>query len=306
MRCFCGIVLVFCFVLFAAPPFIEGYAETDRAVRLTLDCRDQDGAVSGACFSLYRIADVLPDRTWSLTDTYAGYPLWLQDLDSAGLHALACTLSGYIARDGLSPCDFGITGDMGQLYFPSRQPEMTAGLYLVIGEPLTVEDTNLLPDPFFVWLPETDTSGAAFFDVTVFPKFEKRAVWKEAAADLSVEKIWLDDGAERPEAINIQLFCDGVVYSTVTLGAEHGWRHTWPSLAAGCSWQLVEDGVPEGYAVSVDREGQTFLVTNRAYPAGDGTGGVLPQTGRLWWPVPLLTVGGISFLLAGRNKRGGT
>ena len=50
---------------------------------------------------------------------------------------------------------------------------------------------------------------------------------------------------------------------------------------------------PLGYTSKVWQEEDTFLVLN-SYK-----GTKLPQTGQLWWPVPLLTVGGLALVALG-------
>lgn len=88
----------------------------------------------------------------------------------------------------------------------------------------------------------------------------------------------------------------------------------------------MEYETPEGYTVSVVREGITFVMTNthteeipdeptpggdvppppetnipdEPTPQGPGPGGPdLPQTGVLWWPVSLLACGGLFLFLIG-------
>ena len=111
----------------------------------------------------------------------------------------------------------------------------------------------------------------------------------------------------------MQLLRDGRVYDTVTLSEENNWRYTWTGLDEDFTWRVVEAEVPEGYTVSVQREGITFVLTNTHLsctpsdppldrPSGN-SGNKLPQTGSLWWPVPLLLCGGILLLILGWGRR---
>ena len=130
--------------------------------------------------------------------------------------------------------------------------------------------------------------------------------------DVKVLKVWRGGAQQRPEEIRVQLLRDGKVCDTVTLSAENGWRHTWEGLDAAHGWQVVEQTVPEGYTVSISREGVTFVITNTLKPSEepeptpgtpDTPGENLPQTGVLWWPVPLLAVLGALLLLLGWGLR---
>jgi hypothetical protein len=120
-----------------------------------------------------------------------------------------------------------------------------------------------------------------------------------------VKKTWDDKGYEgqRPNSINVKLMRNGTVYDTVTLSANNGWQYTWSGLQAKddngkeIQWTVTEVGVP-GYIVSIEQHGDTFLLTNAPVKPS------LPQTGVLWWPVPVLAAAGLLFLIAGHIMRG--
>ena len=60
----------------------------------------------------------------------------------------------------------------------------------------------------------------------------------------------------------VQLLRDGKVYDTVTLNEGNNWRHTWTGLDDDYTWRVVEYKTPEGYTVTVERQGITFVMTN--------------------------------------------
>ena len=119
-----------------------------------------------------------------------------------------------------------------------------------------------------------------------------------------VTKIWEDKGYEsrRPGSVQVTLLQNGTAYDTVTLNEANDWLYTWDALpqysADGkeCSWTIQETDV-SGYVSSVNQNGCTFVLTNTLDKQK------LPQTGMLWWPVPLLTVGGLCFLILGAVGR---
>ena len=131
------------------------------------------------------------------------------------------------------------------------------------------------------------------------------------------------EGADtHPGSVTIQLLQNGNVYDEVTLSARNGWRHTWLNLNASSHWKVVEKDVPAGYTVAIAQDGTAFVVTNTRSASSanpldhlsaqnppnqsNKPRSLLPQTGQLWWPVPLLTaVGMIIFIFSwGRRKRG--
>ena len=94
----------------------------------------------------------------------------------------------------------------------------------------------------------------------------------------------------------MQLLENGRVVDTVVLSEENHWQYTWENLKGSSKWQVAEAKTPEGYTVSVAQEGSTFIMTNTC---PSDTPSRLPQTGMLWWPVPLLACAGLLFVVMG-------
>lgn len=270
----------------------------------------------GAAFSLYRVAEVSEEGIFAHTGYFAQHKetLVLNGLDSDGWRALAQTLDAYVARDNPAPLRTARTGSDGWAAFP----ELAPGLYLVTGEKYTSGQTTYAPEPFLVCIPGMHPeTGDWVYDVEASVKFgsETNPPGEEGTVDRKVLKVWRDGGNpdKRPAEIRVQLLKDGRVYDTVTLSEENNWRYTWTGLDEDYTWRVVEAEVPDGYTVSIRREGITFVLTNTRpsdppptpspeEPSG-GSGNRLPQTGSLWWPVPLLLCGGILLLILGWGRR---
>lgn len=165
---------------------------------------------------------------------------------------------------------------------------------------------------------------------------------EDDTVDRRVLKVWQDEGyeEERPRSVTAQLLKDGVVVDSVTLSAANGWGYTWKGLDSRSQWLVVEEET-SGYTVEITREGATLVVVNTATvdvpdePVPESPGfpqepktpsepespsepdifefldipdeGVplasLPQTGQLWWPVPLLLCGGLLLIVFGLLRR---
>ena len=116
----------------------------------------------------------------------------------------------------------------------------------------------------------------------------------------TVLKRWNDAGYEqkRPDSVSVTLLKDGAVYDTKTLTRADGWQRTWSDLprynpdGSEIVWAVTERPVP-GYTASVQQSGSTLILTNTLDRQK------LPQTGLLWWPVPVLAAAGLLFLIFG-------
>lgn len=314
--------LLVCLLLAALLPTAaaaRGLIDTAKPVSLTIQYPCQ-----GITFRLYRVAEVSAYGEYTLTGDFKDEPVTLKQPDQAGWRALAETLDAYAARDQRQPMATAETDANGQLTFSGLE----AGMYLVTWQKHTTDGYVYTPEPFLICLPGLDGEDNWIYDVTARPKYdrEKESVQPETV-DRKVLKVWKDNGAEdeRPESVTVQLLRNGKVYDTVTLSGKNRWSYEWSGLEQDDIWQVVEADVPEEYTVTVSREGITFVVTNTLAeeitdePTPEGPlpevpeenipdepvpqGPALPQTGVLWWPVPLLACAGMALFLAGWARR---
>lgn len=313
-----------CLCLTLLPAAASPAVDTARDGSITIICRYGEAPVSGVPFDLYLVAEVDADGAFTLTGDFARYPVSLTGLTGSGWNALAETLSAYARRDGLIPLQSGVTGGDGRLTFSGLKP----GLYLVVGQTVQSGTFFYATDPFLVSLPSKDEATDQWsYDLSVTPKYtgwDTPDTPEEDTVSRRVLKIWEDGGDEsaRPERVTVTLLKNGEVYDVVILSAQNNWRYDWASLprfdenGLPIRWQVVEDAVP-GYTVTVSREGTTLLITNTREPdpppsetppswdspapsdSPSPTQPQLPQTGALWWPVPLLAAAGLGCLLAG-------
>lgn len=124
------------------------------------------------------------------------------------------------------------------------------------------------------------------------------------AVTRTVLKVWDDQGYEnrRPESVQVTLLQNDVAFETRTLSEANGWQYTWDKLpkvdqsGKEISWTIREAAV-SGYRSAVRLNGDTFVLTNTLSRQK------LPQTGVLWWPVPILAMTGLAFLIMGTASR---
>ena len=300
-----------------------GSIDLTRKPTLTLTYRDGKTALSGAKFSIYRVADA--DETGELTvrSEFDEFDLDIRGKNDRRWREMAQTLESYVLRREVTPADSGKTDKTGMLTFPTQGKTLAAGLYRVIGERHTQGGNDYDAEPFFVLLPTQDLENNEWvYDVSANVKFGKTPVPDDGdTVTRKVLKVWDDDGAEdsRPQEITVELLRNGKVYDTVKLSEKNNWRYTWLDLDADARWSVTEKTV-SGYTVSITREGITFVVTNTKKPErtdtpdtpvnpsnpskpSSPTKPTLPQTGAVWWHVEALALSGLVFLILGALDR---
>ena len=297
-----------------------GSIDLTRKPTLTLTYRDGKTVLSGAKFSIYRVADADEMGELTVRSEFDEFDLDIRGKNDRRWREMAQTLESYVLRRELTPADSGKTDKTGMLTFPTQGKTLAAGLYLVIGERHTQGGNDYDAEPFFVLLPTQDLENNEWvYDVSANVKFGKTPVPDDGdTVTRKVLKVWDDDGAEdsRPQEITVELLRNGKVYDTVKLSEKNNWRYTWLDLDADARWSVTEKTV-SGYTVSITREGITFVVTNTKKPDRTDTPDTpvkpsnpsspakptLPQTGAVWWHVEALALSGLVFLILGALDR---
>ena len=266
--------------------------------------------VEGMELSLYRVADYDEDGSFTLTGSFAKYAVSLKQDDQEGWQGAAYTLSDCAGRDNIRADAAGKAESDGTVCFT----DLTRGLYLVRGQQTESQDGGktvlYTPQVALIALPDA-ASGTDPYQVTGVLKYEKKEWQTGTKRKLHVLKVWKQDTEKsRPASIEVELLrTDANGNTTVAdrqvLKKDNQWSYTWEDLSAQAQWSVTEKEVPAGYTESTRREGNTVILTNTATVAVQGSGAVtaqkLPQTGQLWWPVPLLSVAGAGCLLIGRK-----
>lgn len=273
---------------------------------------------AGTLFRIYRVADISEYGEYALTREFEEYAVDLNQSDQNGWRALASTLVGYVERDGKEAQDTKAADADGKAYFK----DLSAGLYLVLGDQAEDDTFKYEAEASLIALPDLDENDQWVYDVAASPKYEKNPLKPdEDVTQKKVIKIWKDGNSKsRPKDIRVQLLKDGKVADTVTLNADNNWKYQWDNLDNSAAWQVVEQTVPSGYTVAVEKEADTFTIINTKNTGKTGgntsttkstqssmskgsKSGKLPQTGQLWWPVGMLSVIGMLLFLIGYIRR---
>lgn len=302
--------LLLCCLLWPLPTAAAGSINLNQEVGLNISYCDGKTPIRGADFSIYLIATTDDCGELTTTKTFQQFYVNIRGKDDDSWRLLASTLEGYILRDRIQATDQGQTDRNGLVSFPTGKKSLTPGLYLVLGERHRQNDTYYDPNPFLVMLPTQNLETNEWdYLIDAKVKFESTEITDQnQTIKRTVQKVWDDKGYEqnRPKSITVQLLRNGVVYDSVQLSSKNNWKYTWRNLDNSYRWTVVEKE-SASYQVTSYREGSTFWIINSsnktAPPAKPD--GQLPQTGQLWWPVPLLICCGLFFLILGLLIRRG-
>lgn len=280
--------------------------DLNRSVSLTLKTADTgvrggtDTGAAGMTFDIYRVADTDDQAHFTLTGSFATYKVKVNGLDSQGWADLAQTLSGYVARDGIAASAEGKLDSAGMITFSSLE----AGLYLVDSSTYNNGEYIYSTSPFMISLPDREENSESWdYDVTSVLKMTSSGIDKKPVK-LNVHKVWDDAGRQqdRPESITVKLYRDGKVAETVKLSEKNSWRYSW-QVESGHDYRIAETDTA-GYTCSVACSGNDYTITNTSVLPPEKE--KLPQTGVLWWPVPVLIVTGLGCIIIGLLRRRGS
>ena len=298
--------------IFPAQSYAAGKINTDHEVKFTVRYLDGTLPVDGARFELYLAAKTDEYARLTVTEEFSKFPVDYDEMTQENWQELATTLRSYVQMtEALAPAASGLTDGNGSLTLSLRP-----GLYLAIGYRATTDDYNTYSaSPFMVFLPGADaTTGDWVYEVTSTPKFTKAYNPSEVEDRYITRKViltWDDAGCEstRPEYETVMLFRDGELYDTVLLSESNNWRYSWDNLDPDHEWVIAQVD-PNGYTVKLTDSGITRVIRNKIRPATPTPTPCccctkLPQTGVLWWPVPVLGALGLVLIVIGISVRRG-
>lgn len=328
-----SIVLLIFSVVFFIPAAAFAAPDGNACGSLSIAFYHEEKPIEGATFHINKVAE-MEGSEYVLTEAFEKYNISLKGIENVDkLSSLVTTFSACVARDHFVPYTEGVTDSKGRLYIA----DIEEGLYFVTGDNVTINGTTYIPQPFMFAMPGENDN----YNVVVEPKYDLFSDNGPETVNRRVLKIWNDSNnasGKRPESITVQLLKNGDIFDEIVLSEENNWRYNWEMLPAEYQWLVIEKDVPEDYKLSIAQQGATFTITNTydtpeqpeettapgesttaptSYDTGDNdrpgnSNGAnrptLPQTGQLWWPVPVLLFAGFLICAIGialKSQRGG-
>lgn len=238
--------------------------------------------VSDMQVCLYRVAD----ENYNLVDSFSHYSIDLkQDVQGA-----ANALENRILMDGIEADAYATSDSSGKASFSGLE----SGIYLVVGKEVESNGVFYMPQVSLISL-----TG----DLSVDLKVET----SDKPSRIHVLKVWKKDNKKsRPKSIEVCLLrSDGIVVDRVVLNSDNQWSTTWDHLSTLYTYRVMETSVPSGYKESCTREKDTIVLTNTGNFTDkvEKKDEVLPNSGQLWWPVPVLLFVGLVLFCLGRHLK---
>lgn len=235
-----------------------------------------DNKIKDAEITIYHIADAKSlnnNLAYQIRDELGECSINLDDITRPELvdEITNCNLDNAIKYNEL-------TNESGKAKFN----DLKLGLYYVKQTKSVKGYSNI--DPFIVGIPTVE-DNKWIYDVDVKPKTD---IFK--VIDVTVEKVWNTQSNKLPEEVTIQLYNDLELVDTVILNEANNWKHTFIDLRLSDKYNVKEINVPKGFTPSYKENNYVFTVTNTD---------ILAQTGQIFYPIIILSVLGVIFILVG-------
>ena len=284
---------------------LNGLAAQEESGELTI--RHQSAEVD---FTFYKVADFSESGTFELVGAFDEEKDIIAGLETIESNPgemtteswvdLAYTLDAFVLHENVKYDFIERTDDNGLITLNNIEN----GLYLIVGEKAEINGKMYTPNSLLATLPTRDVDGNWTNKVEL--DYSKKLTPDKEYKEYNVIKIWDDVNHEdkRPkEGIKVTLYKDGEVYDEVVLNVENDWCYTWTMLPEESEWKAIESEIPAGYQMSSYQDGDYHVIKNIYKTPPGSPGGKLPQTGQLWWPVPVLAFAGLVLFAAGWAKR---
>ena len=225
------------FFLFpASEAFAAEEVDTGATGNITIKSCPVDGQVIRA----YRVASMNAaggletDQSLSnvLSQTNINLESLLDETTAERSLSAAQTLKGYVSAHAQSISSVQAIVHDGSTTFTG----LTPGLYLIVGENISLEGTNYIFAPFLIAIPAKSSEGTYIYTRTV----EETKFLTTTSKDYknSVTKIWSQDNKRsRPSSVTVDIYNGTTLFRTVVLSSENNWFYSWSGKG---DWSVVE------------------------------------------------------------------
>lgn len=307
---------------------------------LQMTCRHVQENIEGVSFQIYQIASTEDASKYTVTKDFTEYQVDFTELANDEWYDLASTLAAYTARDHLTPTQQKSTGKDGIVSFENLDLGIylvTGDTYtwnskiyrmnpFLVAVPQREESGHLryeavaelkyeeIPEEkenyhvIKIWSdsgreylrPENVTiqllCDGEIYDTVVLNKGNN---WRHDWQNLPSEKVWQVTETGIPSGYTVTCVQDGTTFAVTNRyrspgGGNHG---------GGGGGGSTPPGSPDVPSTSIIVEDPGVPLAQFTEPETPAASLILPQTGMLWWPVPVLSFSGMLFFMYGWLRR---
>ena len=254
-------------------------ATNSGTITVTLKDKEKDN-INGVTVYVSQIAKLNNNGYYPVT-AFENSGISLSGIVNNPSEAVAKTVADYVVNNNVEA--FSKKSKDGKLSFE----DLDLGIWLVYCD----KNTDYAFNPYIVFLPFKSGEKLSY-EVVSAPKVDSNPT----KTNIYVFKKWEDKNnaaKKRPEKIEVELLESDKVVGSVDLGEENGWSHTFNGMEKGGKYSVREKMVPNYKANYSGDAANGFVITN-TYSSEK-----LPQTGQLWWPIGIIAVAGICFVILG-------
>lgn len=152
--------------------------DTTKSSSLYVTYQYDNVVLTDADISIYYLASINADGTYTFTSEYASVAFDTTDISSSSLTLQAETINNYIVSSSLSAYEVIATDTNGNASFSNLMP----GLYLIVVEDVVLDNNQYYASPTIISIP-TIENNTYLYDITVNIKTEKKELSVETTVD---------------------------------------------------------------------------------------------------------------------------
>jgi len=254
----------------------------EKVGKITITLEDENkNKINGLRVSICHVAE-LNDTGYFPTKAFENSGISIAGILNNPNEATTKTLVDFIKKNKVSV--LSKTSKNSQAVFSN----LSKGIWVVFCE----NNKEYTFNPYIIFLPY-ESGGKLYYDVMSVPKTENIQSDK---ISVYVLKKWDDKNnaaGKRPDSVTVELLRDKKVVAKVKLSEDKGWSHTFKNLEKDGKYSVREKKI-ENYKASYGGDAaEGFVITNTYI------GQKLPQTGQHWWPIIVIGIAGLGFILLG-------
>ncbi len=263
--------------------FPFGITVSAESASFSLICIKDDTIIEGMEWKLYYVGfrqngKLVPDGD------FKDYPISFDDFSAESIRITTAVLESHALNNNFKPKHSNKTDKNGELKFDNLE----SGLYMACGKMVTIKENVYIPlDILF----EVNTQDNNNSDMKAYPKITKRSV-EDMELDQSIGTSNQIGDADKFTDVTVTVTTIGTV-SSIPDDSLGNFGSQTTDIGKSTTYEVTDVSRVTDFTENSEMTVETSEIT----VVTDKETEKIPQTGQLWWPVPVMAGVGI-FLIA--------